>query len=216
MKQIFMGLLGLCLSIVPTTPAYARTKTFDDNVQTINRHIEAKIYSYKKKKHYTAIEIGFSNPTDRYVEFTPKEIYLDDEVKYSQPLMSMDDIARIQRKKPSLALFPGILAAGLGVASIATSRSNRDVAFGLGMGALGMAGAAFATKGLENHAKQNKLVGFENNRIDDVKKIPPGMTLGGYLYFPATKEPKSVTIIAKSKSGKYEKKVFDLTAKRKR
>lgn len=193
-------------------PAYARDiEMLDTDVQTIHNSIEARVYALKKTKHYTAVEIGFTNPTGQYIEFTPKEIYLDDEVKYSQGPLTVEDVRSIEQKKPGLSLLPLAVGVGLGIAAIATSRSSNDAAFGLAVGALGAGGAALLTKGFENQAKQNKLISFENNTLSDIKRLPPGMTLGGVMYFPPTKKPKSVTIIARTKSGQYEKKVFDLT-----
>lgn len=205
-------ILAIYLSFCLSSPSFARKlTTFDDQIQTINSNIEAQIFSVKKTKKYTAVEVGFTNTTDKYVEFAPKEIYLDDHVKYSLPLLTMDEIEDIQNKKPSNALFPTALAVGLGIAALGTSRGNSDVAFGLAMGALGVGGAALLTKGLENRSTQNKLIAFQNNKIDDIKKLPPGMTLGGVLYFPPTKKPKSITIIAKNKSGGFERKVFNIS-----
>lgn len=216
MRKFLFVLLTTYLCIFNITPVYARNiKVLNDNVQTINNRIEARIYAFKKSRYYTAIEIGFFNPTNKYIEFTPKEIYLDDEVKYSLSPLTLDQVRSIEQKKPGFALLPVALGVGLGIAAIGASRGNNDVAFGLAMGALAAGGAALLTKGFENQSKQKKLIQFENNTISDIKKIPPGMTLGGVMYFPATKKPKSLTIIAKSKSGKYEKKVFDLSQAKK-
>ncbi|MBF0104033.1 MAG: hypothetical protein HQM16_01790 [Deltaproteobacteria bacterium] len=208
-KTLMIITVSLCLTF--HRAAYAETiKTLADNVQTIHNSIEARIFAYKKTRHYTAVEIGFTNPTDNYIEFTPREIYLDDEIKYSQGPLTVDQVRSIEQQKPGLALLPTALGVGLGIAALATSRSNSDLAFGLAMGALSAGGAALLTKGFENQAKQNKLIQFENNTITDIKRLPPGMTLGGVMYFPPTKKPKSLTIIAKAKNGRYEKKVFDL------
>lgn len=217
MNKISFVILATYLISLNPSIAYARTiKMSGDNVQTIHNKIEAQVFAFKKTRHYTAVEIGFTNTTNKYVEFTPKEIYLDDEVKYSQSLLSMDHIRSIEHKKPGLSLFPAALGVGLGIAALATSRSNKDVAFGLAMGALGLGGAALLTKGFENRSKDNKLIAFENNTISNIKKLPPGITLGGVLYFPPTKKPKSITIIARSRSGAYEKKVFYLTKSKKK
>ncbi|EKD52117.1 MAG: hypothetical protein ACD_62C00111G0002, partial [uncultured bacterium] len=190
----------------------------DSTIQTINNNVEVRLYAYKKTKHYTAVEIGFTNNTNHYVTFSPKEIYLDDEVKYSQSLLSMDQIRIIEQEKPGMAIFPTAIAVGLGIAALGTSRSHNDVAFGLAMGALGAGGAALLTKGLEDRAKQNKFIAFENNTITNINKLPPGMTLGGVLYFSPTKKPKGVTMMVKNNAGQLEKKIFlfkDLKKKRK-
>jgi ATP:corrinoid adenosyltransferase len=212
MKKYLSLLLVSCLVVVQVNSSFAASDRVipDSHIQTINHNIEARVYAYKKKKHYTAVEIGFTNLTGKYVAFTPKEIYLDDEVKYSQGLLTMDEIRSIESKKPGLSLFPTAIAVAMGIAAVGTSRANSGAAFGLAMGALGMGGLALLTKGLEERAKQNKFIAFENNTFHDIKRLPPGMTLGGVLYFPPTKKPKSITIISRSASGKYEKKVFYL------
>ena len=209
-KYLSIILIGCFLISQPCVVLAAEKAKASSQIQTINNKIEAKVYSYKKKKHYTAVEIGFTNTTDRYVSFRPKEIYLDDKVKYSQGLLTMNEIREIESKKPGASLFPTALAVALGIGALGASRGSGDAAFGLGMAALSMGGVALLTKGLEQRAKQNKFIGFENNKIDDIKRLPPGMTLGGVLYFPPTKKPQSVTLIVKNRSGKYEKKVFNL------
>jgi hypothetical protein len=100
---------------------------------------------------------------------------------------------------------------GLGIATLGTSMYGKsNVSKGLGIAALSMGGAYLLSKNLENYSQQNRLIGFEGNRLGSIDKLPPGMVLGGFLYFPATKKPKSVTIVARNKSGQYEKKTFDL------
>ena len=216
MKKITSLILTTYFVFAPVNPAFARNiKILDDNVQTIHNSIEARIYAYKKTRNYTAVEIGFTNPNNGYMEFTPTEIYLDDEVKYSLPLLSVDQIHSIEHKKSSAAIIPVALGVGLGIAAIATSRSSHNLSFGLAMGALGAGGAALLTKGFENKAHRDKLITFTNNTLGGIKRLPTFMTLGGVLYFPPTKKPKSITIIAQSSSGKYEKKVFDLTQAKK-
>lgn len=185
----------------------------DINVETLHNKLEVKIYRFKKTKHYIALEVGFHNPTRGYVEFTPKEIYIDEENSYSKLPLSLDKIQEIEDKKPGIGILPLALGIGFGIASIATSRSHSGTSFGLGMTALSMGGAFILTKALENQVKQNKLITFENNSITGFKRIPPGMTLGGYLFFPAVKNPKSITLIAKSKRGHFEKKVFPIYTK---
>ncbi|MBU0504877.1 MAG: hypothetical protein ABII18_02630 [bacterium] len=209
-RYLSMILIGCFLISQPSFVLAAKKTNTTSQVQTINNKIEAKVYNYKKKKHYTAVEIGFTNTTNNYVSFQPKEIYLDDEVKYSQGLLSMNQIQQIESKKPGASLFPTAIAVALGIGALGASRGSGDAAFGLGMAALSMGGVALLTKGLEERAKQNKFIAFENNDISDIKRLPPGMTLGGVLYFPPTKKPKSVTLVVKNSSGKYEKKVFNL------
>jgi hypothetical protein len=215
-KLVSIILAGLLLSLNITMAQAKEDQPVSDNdVLLINHNIEATLYGYKKTKYYTAVEIGFTNMTNQYVEFTPKEIYLDDAEKYSQPLLSADQVRNIEINKPGMSLLPTALAIGLGIGALATSHSNHNTALWLGVSGLTMGGVALLTKGLEDRAKQKKLVLFENNTISDIKKLPPGMTLGGVLYFPATKKPKSITIVSQSKSGGYEKKVFELTKNKK-
>lgn len=213
MKKIISTLFTVYCVFFNATIAFAKEDPVisQDNVLTINGDIVAQVYSFKKRKHYTVVEIGFTNPTHNYIEFTPKEIFLDDDVKYSLPPLTTDEVARIEQKKPGMSILPLALAAGLGIASLATSRVSNDASFGLGVAALSAGGAALLTSGLENQAKKNKLITFENNRLDGIKRLPPGMTLGGLLYFPPTKNPKSLTVIATSKNGSFEKKTFDLS-----
>lgn len=214
MKKHLATALTIYLTFFNVFDAIAKKQdALTDNVQTINNNIQIQVYAFKKKKHYTAVEIGFANLSDMYAEFTPKEIYLDDEVKYSQALLSMDQIHEIERQKPSASVFPAILGVGLGIAALATARSNSGVAYGLFTAAAGVGGAALLTKAFEDRAKQNKFIAFENNTLNSIKKLPPGMTLGGVLYFPPTKKPKSITIVARSSNGGFEKKTFLLMKK---
>lgn len=215
-KKIFTLFISACLCLTHVSPVIARARTIElppESVQTIHNQIEARVFAYKKTKYYTAVEIGFTNTTGNYVEFTPQEIYLDDAVKYSQSLLSMDQVRDIEQRKPGASLFPLALGVGLGIAALATARTNKDAGYYLGVAALGMGGAALLTKGFENRAKDNKFIAFENNTLSNIKRLPPGITLGGVLYFPPTKKPQSVTLIAKSRSGKYERKVFHLPGK---
>ena len=217
-KALFCNVLALSLIFSPLAPTFAKSVEFTEpQVETLDNQLQAKFFGYTKTKYYTSIEIGFENPTDQYIEFTPKEIFLDDDGKYSLPLMSKEEIMSIESRKPSNAIFPAILAGALGIAALGTSKGNKDVAWGLAMGAAGVGAAALATKGLEGRAKQSKLLLFEGNRLDVIDKIPPGMTLGGKLYFPPTKKPESVTLMVKTANGKYEKRNFPLIKeKRKR
>lgn len=181
-------------------------------IQTLDNNIEIQVFSYKKTRHYTAVELGFSNPLSQYVDFTPTEIYLDDEVKYSLPPLSTAEVQRIEEMKPSLAFVPAMIGVGLGIATLGTGiYGQSNVSKGLGIAALSMGGVYLLSKNLENYSQQNRLIGFEGNRLGTINKLPPHMVLGGFLYFPSTKKPKSITIVARNKNGQYEKKTFDLT-----
>lgn len=204
-------LLFLFIFVFFTSTSFSSHAALQE-VQTINQAIEAQIYSVKKTKHYTVVEIGFHNPTDHFVEFTPQEIYLNDSNSYSRAPMPMEDVQRIEYRKNSAGDVPAALGIGLGIASLGSAIFGKKTASkAFGVAALSMGGAYVLTKGLENRARNNKLITFENNSITSIKRLPPGMTLGGFLYFPGSKKPTSITIIAKSKSGKFERKVFALT-----
>src|SRR3989339_693204 len=119
MKKMISILLMFCVFFAPLSSALAVDPTLPDStIQTINNNVEVRLYAYKKTKHYTAVEIGFTNNTNHYVTFSPKEIYLDDEVKYSQSLLSMDQIRIIEQEKPGMAIFPTAIAVGLGIAAL--------------------------------------------------------------------------------------------------
>lgn len=182
-------------------------------IQTLDNNIQIQVHSYKKHKHYTAVEVGFINPLlDQYVDFTPAEIYLDDAVTYSLAPLSMDEVKKIESMKPSLAFVPAMLGVGLGIATLGTGLyGNSNATKGLATAAVSMGGVYLLSKNLETYSEKNKLIKFENNRLGSIDKLPPTMALGGFLYFPPTKNPKSVTIVARNKFGKYEKKTFDLT-----
>lgn len=214
LKQV-LGLCGrvavvLLVNLVFIQQAWAAIITAP--IQTLDNNIQIQVHSYKKNKHYTAVEVGFINPLDQYVDFTPAEIYLDDAVTYSLPPLSMDEVKKIESMKPSLAFVPAMIGVGLGIATIGTGLyGNSGAAKGLATAGLSMGGVYLLSKNLETYSEKNKLIKFENNRLGSIDKLPPNMALGGFLYFPPTKNPKSVTIVARNKFGKYEKKTFDLT-----
>lgn len=209
-KWAFVAFTGV-FTVCQITPAFAKSGNFAPIVETLDNNITATVYGFKKKKHYVAVEIGFTNPTGDYLSFTPTEIYLNDEGKYAKAPLPPGDVTDIVQRTPDAAIIPGALAVGLGLAAIGTGIAGEGKATkGLSIAALGAGGAYALTKSLENRAKTNKLITFENNSIDSIKRLPPGMTLGGYLYFPRAKHPTSVTLIVKGKDGKYENKTFFL------
>ena len=81
------------------------------------------------------------------------------------------------------------------------------------MAALGMGGAFVISEALESSAKDNHFVAFQNNSLDTIDKLPPGVTLGGFLYFPKTKKPTSITIVTETRPGHFEKKIIPLKKK---
>ncbi len=189
---------------------YAKKKDPDiiPVVQTISPSLEATVYGYKKYKYYTAIEIGFTNLSDDYLAFSPKEIYLDETSSFSKPLLTMDQIRDIESRKPGMSLFPMLAGAALGIAALGSLKASENVAYGLGVAAAGFFVSSYFVEAFENRAKDGKFISFDTNSISDIKKIPPGMMLGGTLYFAPAKKPKSVTIMVKKEAGGYEKKVF--------
>lgn len=217
MRSIIAQALVMSLILSPLSTALAKSETYPNedaptDTQTIHHNIEAKIYSIKKTGSYTAVEIGFTNNTDGYVEFTPKEIYLNDATSYSQPPLDNEAVMNaVTRHKSAARLIPLALGIGLGIAALATSRSSSDASFGLTVAALSVGGLYILSEALANQLENNRLVTIENNRINDIKKLPPGITLGGFMYFPKSKKPESLTIIAHTKSGAVEKHTFDLT-----
>lgn len=209
---LFFTLYFTLCQITPVFSARQSNTVNDDQVQNLSNNIQARIYSIKKTKKYVAVELGFENPTAGYLEFTPTEIYLDEDDHYSHQPLSLADIQAIEARKPGVGIVPLVLGIGLGIAAIGTGISgNDDASDALTVAALSMGGAYVLTKSLENQVKQNKLITFENNSLSSIKRLPPGMTLGGFLYFPAAKHAKSITVIARTKSGQFEKKVFDLS-----
>lgn len=211
MRKLAFLLFTAYFTMCQVAPVFPKGKDAPPVVETLDNSITASVYSFKKNHHYVAVEIGFSNPTDDYLEFTPTEIYLDDQGKYSKSPLTVAELQDIENRKPGIGIVPGALAVGLGLAALGTGIYGKSgAAKGLGVAALGAGGAYALTKGIEGHTKANKLIKFENNSIDGIKRLPPGMTLGGFLFFPAAKHPTSVTIVAKAKGGKYEKKTFYL------
>lgn len=201
MKNIIIYSLCFALVTLNSTLSWAK----HPQPITIHPNIETTVYSYKKTKHFVAVEIGFTNPTNHYIRFTPTEIYLNDKHKYSVSLMPFEDLQHIEQRSTNISALPYILGAVLGIASIATSGSNRDVARALGIAALGVGGAFIISSILASKAKNNQLIAFQNNSLRTTKRIPPGKTIGGFLYFPRVKKPTSITIVSRSKSGTYEK-----------
>jgi hypothetical protein len=213
MRRLIVSFLVLSLSFLDVSPAFP--KGASAQTQEIGGGIQTTLYRYKKTRQFIAVELGFTNTTGGYVDFTPKEIYLDDEAKYSSPPLSVDKLQQINLNSGSEAsMVPAILGVGLGIGALAAGVSGHNgAANGLGIAALGMGGAFILSKGLEDASQQKKLVAFESNSFGDIKRLPPGMTLGGWLYFPTTKKEKSVTVVVKSKGG-YKHVVFPLSGMR--
>lgn len=210
MRRIIASVLVLSLSFCEVSPAFS--KTLPKQERDIGGGIHTTIYRYKKTSQYVAIELGFTNTTNDYVNFTPREIYLDDAERYSNPPLSTEKLQEINlHSGADVAMVPAILGVGLGIGALAAGAAGSNgAATGLGIAALGMGGAFILSKGLQDAAQQKRLVAFESNTFGDIKRLPPGMTLGGWLYFPKTKKEKSVTIVIKRGTG-FERVTFPLS-----
>lgn len=214
MKLSFSSLVKpfLIASIIFAPASGAQAKRLD-HVETIDQHIEATVYSLKRSRDYTLIEIGFENTQDHYVSFTPQEIYLNDRDQYSVAPLPIEELTSLAERTPitdSVSMGSLIGAVVLGVAGIAAAGSNRNLAKGLGIAALALGGTFIISAVLENAAKQNRLVTFKNNTLKTINKLPPHMILGGFLYFPKVKHPTSLTIMVKKSGGGYERKIIPL------
>ena len=213
LHNIVCYLIVVSLSLYQISPAFAKNESpVPPPLQkNINNNIQVTVYSYTKHKKYSAIEIGFTNLTDDYVEFTPKEIYLNDAVKYAVKPLSKEQVFQTAINQKSKGRYiPLAIGVGLGLAALGTSGANNGLSLGLGLAALSVGGIYLLSEGLRNSAEQNKLVDIENNPIYEIKRLPPHITLGGFLYFPAISQPKSVTVFSKTKAGKQQTLVFDL------
>ncbi|MBX7147910.1 hypothetical protein K1X76_02395 [bacterium] len=197
MKQILAFIITCSLILSPYLAMATDPVLLDSN-------LEVTVYSYKKEAGFTAVEIGFTNTSDKYVPLNAQEIYLNDEGKYSLALLKKDDVQSLSEKHGNFSAAPLILGTVLGISGIAVGSSNSDVSRGLLIAALGMGGVFVISKTLEASAKNNKLITFEGNSLNTVDKIPPGMTLGGFLYFPKAKKPVSISIIKKHGSEKVD------------
>ena len=182
--------------------------------ETLGRDIEVKVYSYKKYREFVAVEIGFTNKKSDYVPFTASEIYLNDSSSYSVAPLTPHDLDHVNLNRTHFSLIPLTVAIGLGIGAIGAS-NHGDVARGLALGALGAGGAFVLSEALENQARDNKLVAFDANSLESIDKLPPNVTLGGYLFFPRVKRPTSITIVTKGGKQNYEKKTLPLVKKTK-
>ncbi len=177
--------------------------------ETLDKNTEVTIYSVKKRHDFVAVEIGFTNKTNHYVLFTPTEIYLNDPQKYSVSPLPFDDLNELRVKETHYSLIPLGVAIALGISGAAVH--NHDAGEALGLAALGMGGAFVISAILEDKANNNQLVTFENNSLRTITKLPPGVTLGGFLYFPKVKKPTSITIVVETSKGVFEKKNIPIT-----
>lgn len=204
-KKMTISILASALIFGPVLPSWAK----DLKVETIDRNVAATVYSLKKTKSYTIVEIGFKNTTSGYVAFRPNEIYVNDRDKYSVGPMPFDKLQNIQHEQSKTVSTGSLVGAiVLGIAGLAVGNSNPDAAVGLAIAALGLGGVFIISAILENEAKNNRLIAFKNNSLQTIDKIPPDMTLGGFLYFPPVKKPVSVTIMVGQPGGGYEKKTI--------
>jgi len=208
-KSLFL-ILALSLALQPFLIKNGWAKTAPI-VDTIDNSIQVQVYKVKKKSDFVAVEIGFTNTTDNYLAFTPKEIYLNGSNSYSVAPIPFDQLNDIEATQKNYSLIPLSLAIGLGIGAIGAS-NHQNVARGLAMAALGMGGVFALSEILQNKADKNTLITFENNSLSHIDKLPPGVTLGGFLYFPKVKSPQSLTIIKKVK-GIYSKDIIHISKK---
>jgi hypothetical protein len=210
MNRLLASFLSLTLSLLPVSTTFAKKPA--PISRSVSSSVQVTVYGYKKARDYIAVELGFKNTTDDYVDFTPREIYLDDAEKFSNPPLDNAKLQQIVMKSGSdVSMVPAILGIGLGIGALAAGASGHSgTSTGLGIAALGMGGAFILSKGLQDSSQQRKLIAFESNTFSDIKRLPPGMTLGGWLYFPKTKKESTLTIVAKKKGAGYERLQFPL------
>jgi hypothetical protein len=160
----------------------------------IHPEVTATLFSYKRKKHFTAVELGFTNQSNRYVPFVAQEIFIKDHRGYSTSPYSADQLERINDRVRSGHLVPLGLAAALGLAAIPV---KGDVAESILLTGAAAAGTGyFFSKSLQDKQKSDELIVFENNELRTRKNLPPKVTVGGYLYFPPVKKPTALILIS--------------------
>lgn len=184
--------------------------------ETIDKNIAVKVYSYKKTRDFVAVEVGFTNMTDRYVSFTPREIYLNDQTKYSTSLLTHDEMNEVAAHRANTAknfsTASIILGTVLGVAAVGSAVGDADeAAKWLGVAALGSLGGVIISETLSSAANNRQLVSFKNNSLRTVTKLPPGVTLGGFLYFAPVKNPTSISVVVETSKGHAQSRVIHLT-----
>lgn len=174
---------------------------------TLSPHLEFEVFSYKKERNFTAVEIGFTNTGNSYVPFKVTEIYLDTD-KYSLKPLTISQAKSVIRNKAKASGrdISLILGTVFGIGSIAVGGSNPDLSKGLAITALSLGGVYVLSGVLKNKKKSNLLIGIENNDIRNVDKVPPQMTLGGFLYFPKAKKPRGITVVVENTKGQFLRK----------
>lgn len=207
MKKLICYALSLSLIFIQIPQALAKRSP---QVVPVSPNLEATVYSYHKSRHFVAVEIGFTNNTKHYIRFTPNEIYLNDKTKYSVAPMPNEKLEGLAKNRTSISWIPLVLSMGLGIAAAIANFYDDDLARDLSIAALAMGGVYLISAVLEQQMERKQLIPFRNNNLRSVTQIPPGMTVGGFLYFPYVKSPVSLTLVSKGVSQPYQKQVVSL------
>ncbi len=160
--------------------------------------LEIEVYEVKQKAHYTAVDIGIRNTGDKPLDFSSDGIYLDSKDHYSVPPLLSSEVNDIVKTGASNSFIPGVLGLGLGIAAISGGLLGipAEAVIGLGTAAAVSGTGVYLAKHLEEKSRSNQLIQIESNSLDSTTHIPSGMTLGGRLYFPKSKSPTGITLIA--------------------
>ena len=164
--------------------------------QKINSQIEMNIYSFRKNSDFMALEVGFTNTSSKQARLPISKVFVTDHEKYSVSPLSIYDLESLMNdRRNRSANMAAILAVILGVGIIiAGYNGNQKATTALGVAALGVAGVYVIGSALKSLAHSKQLLIFEDNSISNIKTIPPGMTLGGFIYFPWIKKPRSLVL----------------------
>lgn len=204
-------LLASPFSVLGATPPVPQDTVPDF---LLNSKIEFRIHAVKKVRQATLVELSFTNPTNQFLPFTASEIYLDSEDTYSIPPLSPEKYRDIMESGLSASAFPGFIALGLGLGALGSAIGGKgNASRGLAIGALAAGGVYVLTRSLENESRDGKLIGIENNSVTTIKRLPPQITLGGILMFPASKKPKSISIVTHDTRGHPQKITIPLPEK---
>lgn len=192
MKKIISTLLVFTLfwGSLPH-PASAKKVT-----QKITNQIEMHLYSFRKNSDFMAVEVGFTNTSSKPAKLAISKFFVTDHEKYSvTPLNPYDLQTLINERRSRSSNVAMILAVILGAGVIiAGYNGSNSTARDLGLAALGVIGIYTIGSSLKSLAHSKQLVLFENNSVSKAQSIPPGMTVGGFIYFPWIKKPRSLVM----------------------
>lgn len=207
--------LTLSFTFLPATNSWAKSKYGRDSGSSsssssskkrkasssikVNNQIQANIYSYRRTKYFTAVEVGFTNTSNQYASFRPKSLKLSDGNNNQVRLLTEKELADIEFQRQyrgNVSIVPWLVSAGLGIAtSIAyLGGASGKTVRGLGMASIIASGVFLISATLESVARHKQLIVFRNNSISGVKSIPPQATVGGFLYFPAITSPSHLVL----------------------